>query len=735
MINEVLLRRKSKINIDDKAEQGKTSDSKKAMVIAFAKNIEALGFGFSKEVYECLSVYTASELEAVYQALVPKLKALTGADKEYEPMYPNFPRQVMRASDAELYFNAIIHYYSFGELLPSYAKDERFPLVGEGKLKILSLGTTADIMEILRNLLSSKSSISEQDKQDIESIISEYADYGNYLPEEIPLKENAALLGKIISEKAAVKSAEPIAKYFKTATDVLRLVTALSNGDLSLGAPTKYRKLKRAERRMIMDLLAGVSGGIAEDMFRYQNEWIRIGEIVHPFEYKQVKYAQVNEAFKRIRENDRPLMFGGRLEKCISERDLRGAAKLLKARPGEFARRMDKLLRDAADEEERGYIIECFAAVADKVSAPVLLQLRQHFWNRQHTYNETRVFFPKGRLARAKAIPNELDYIDPKSCEAVTELCERALKGIYSAKEPMGKVYVSESLRNYVVPFSQRSASNASKVLTRGSRIPLDGKAETVRAFIWWTNICPRNRKLEIRVDIDLSAAVFNDKWEYLEGVSYLRLRSSRLQIYHSGDITNGGAPNGAGAAEFVDINIGAAAANGARYIVFQVYSFTPQYFSAMSNCRFGWMERENGARGEIFEPSTVEQRIDLTANSTVAIPVIFDCVEKKFIWCDMSLGAYLEDVRCNNLENNLSGVSAVCYAMVNFNKPNLYDLARINAQARGELVTDMGEADVVFIGDNDAVPTGAAEDENGEEKEQEIITPYDVDYIVGRLL
>ena len=60
--------------------------------------------------------------------------------------------------------------------------------------------------------------------------------------------------------------------------------------------------------------------------------------------------------------------------------------------------------------------------------------------------------------------------------------------------------------------------------------------------------------------------------------------------------------------------------------------------FSSMSHAMFGWMEREDGEFGEIFEPKTVKQKMDLASQSTVCIPVIFDCQTREVIWWDMNL-------------------------------------------------------------------------------------------------
>lgn len=739
-INEILLRRKSMVLLETNPDRNAKdiTNTEKALVFSAIKNFEALGFTVSKELLDVMLSYERKEFESLYKDLMPKLKALVGADVVYNPMYPNFPEQVMEASDAELFFNAIIHYFTFGQWMPEYEKEERLPLFDVNKMTVLTVGTKTDLMDIFSNLVASKTSLSAQDKADVEEIVMTVADYGNYLPDEIPLKENVALIGKLIIEKAPVKNASYIQKYFKTATDVLRLITALSDGDISLATNTKYRKLKRPERRMIMDLLAGC-GNIVEDLFRYQYEWIRVGEIVHPGEYKESKYDSVNSAFKLLRADDKPLMFGGKVHAAITSGKMKEAATLLKDRPGEFARQLDKVLRDATD---KNYVVNCFKAVANDVSTTVLLQVRQHFMTRNNG-DKLRIFFPKGNVARAIIAENNLPVIDDKYCKSVVKICENALAENYKSKDFLGNVFIDEELKNYIVPFSQRSANSAVKTVVRGSKLPIKEDATAVRGFIWWTNI-PGNG-WDSRVDIDLSAAFFDDNWNYVDHVSYTNLRSKGMQAYHSGDITDGGSPTGNGVAEFLDINI-EAAANKARYVVYQIYSYTGQSFANMPNCRFGFMEREDVDSGEIFEPTTVSMKMDVTSPSKVSVPVIFDCKERKMIWCDMNIG--INEMRRNyggiNLESNLGGVKDVCKAIVNMNKPNVYDLALLNAQARGILVNDRNQADIIFSNDS-TVPIEVVEieDEVTKEKKQvqrektevPIITAFDTDYFMGQLL
>jgi hypothetical protein len=707
--NEILLRRKNKIIVNKTVE---VSLSNEKYIATILKNVESLGYTFSQDLVDRLRFVDISELESFYLEIIPILKNLVGADVEYKPMYPNFPQSVMEADESKLYLNALIHYWSFGTILPNEEKDERLPLFEETKVKVIDLGNDSDIQDIFNNLCQSKTSISNTDKEDLTYI---FQNTTVRFPDEIPLKENVALIGKLYLENKTLPAAKDIQKYFKTATDVLRLITAMSDGDVSLATNTRFRSFKRKERRILLELLENC-GNIEEDMLRYKNKWIRVGERLHPSEYGE-QYNKVKTAFYKIRNNVKINTFAGKVTKSIEEKDYNTALRLLKDRPGELARKLDLLLRSADDTNA---VINTFKSVADDISTTVLLQVREHFLHRADNL-EYRVFFPKGCLARTHCIENTLPEIDEKNCTAIVEICENALINNYRSKDFLGNVYLSEDLKRYIIPFSQRSASKTSKAVTRGSRIPFADNANVMRGFIWWTNTDKHgsdNYFYTDRVDLDLSAAIFDEDWHYIEHISYTNLRSAKYQACQSGDIINGGSVYGDGVSEFIDFNIDSVVKYGARYVVFQVYSFTEQKFADLPHAMFGWMGREDVGSGEIYEPKTVEQKMDLVSQSTVSVPVIFDCVNREFIWCDMniSLGGCCRRNYGNNIESNLTGVEATCYSMVNMRKPNLYDLIDLHIRARGLRVENKEDADVVF------------DVEDG-------ITPCDIDVIVGEYL
>lgn len=712
----IILRRKNRVFINDddmlKSLSAAAGEKNKQIVATMNKNIEVFGYTMSEALFDKLVHMKAKNREVVYDALVNGLKELTGADKVYNPMYPNFPESVMEKDDFELYFNAIVHYWSFGTLLPYEEKKERVPLFNAAKVKVLEVGSFDGLNDIFNNLCASKTSLSKSDVDDMIFILNSAK---VTLPDEIPFKENTACICRLLVDTGVDTDGSLCKKYVKTATDVLRLVTAMSDGDVSLAENTKFRNLKRSERRIIMNLLADCENA-AEDMNRYAGRWIRVGEKLHPGEFaKNERYTKVVRAFDVIRNDGKIQSFAGKVDTAVASGDVNTVVSMLKKRPGEFARRIDFLLRIFDKDADRKAVIMGFASVAKDVSSTVLLQVREHFINKLDGNDDMRVFFPKGNLARSYYIKNDKKETIPENAmKMVIAVCENALVNIYGNREFLGKVYIDEALKDYTVPFSLRSAGKTMTAVSRGSRIAIDDSAKIIRPFIWWTNT-----KDDI-IDVDLSVAVFADDWNCLEHVSYNNLESDRFGICHSGDIINGGPVDGEGAAEFIDLDIDKALSADARYAVFNVYNFSNENFSKMEHAAFGFMTRNDMKSGEIFEPSTVKQRMDLVSATTTCIPVIFDLKERVFVWCDMALTA--DHVRAGfggiNVESNLPSVVVTCKAMVDIKKPNLYDLFTFNAKARGVITDNPDEADIRF-----------GLDDNCDVK------PSDIDVIVGKYL
>ncbi|UOK63654.1 TerD family protein [Paenibacillus amylolyticus] len=701
MNNTIYLRRANKLIIE--SNEGKQQLPKTHLATAL-KNIEALGYTFSDELIQAMRQLSKEQFETVYIQLVADLRVMVGAHVKYTPMYAGFPMQVMQADEAELYLNAIIHYLTnLTVVYPDQQSLERMPLLEKTDLKVIGLGNQQAFQTLIRQIIEAKGSISETDKADIDMVL-EHADPSEVdaiLPAEIPFKENVGfVVASLLKHEKA--NLDRISPYFKTASDVLRLAVAWSNGDVSLAVASPFRKFKRRERRLLLGLLEQC-GSITEDMLRYKDRWIRLGEILHPSEYK-LRYPRCEEAFDILRNNKPYSTFNGSVELAFQYRNVWSLIDLLSQRPGEFARRLDHLLRMTEDET---YVLLAFGEVLEQVSTPVLLQVRQHFARRNEP-QDLRVFFPKGNVAKAFAVPNELPDINEATCQDVVQLCEQALVERFAHLSPLGKTYVDPQLHDYLVPFSQRSASKALHTIVRGSRVPM-AEGDTIRFFNWWKE-GDVDGKSTGRVDIDLSAVMYDKDWNYVEHISYTNLRSSNYKAVHSGDIVT--APNGA--SEFIDLHIPSIVAYGGRYVVATLLSFTSHPYCDLPECFVGWMMRKKPGSGEIFEPSTVANKIDITADTQIAIPVIMDLVERTVIWTDLALTSHPDYY--NNVEGNQKGMVLMGKALTTLRKPDLHDLFMLHAKARGELVDTIDQADTIY-----SVDQG--------------VTPYDIEQIMAEYL
>lgn len=667
-MENVYLRRKLKVVLPP--SEGATPIN---IVASLQRNLESLGFLFDQEVIDGLTRLSPIQVEQFGEKVIEQLKSMVGSHRQYQPFYPNFPKQVMQMSEVALYFNAIMHYMTL--LRPGYEAKPRPALDEDVKYRIIRLGNQADMDSIVSSLAKSTTSFSKADQEDLITAFLHYQQsIAELMPANIPNKENLAFLGAqmiwCLEDPFAL-----LDKYIKNVTDVLRLAVALSNGDLSLAEPCKFGKLRRCERRWFLQWIDRADNRV-EDMLRWKSRWIRLGERLHPGEYAD-QYPRAAAAFSAVRNGERVVTFLGAVETAFLKQDPLRILSLLSTRPGLFARRLDHLVRSV---EEPQPVVDSFAEVADKVSTPVLIQAHAHFGRRDEPAS-MRAFFPKGQVAKLYALREALPTLRKGVAEKLAGVCETALIERFAKLPPLGSCYIDPKLKTCLAPFAIRSASKSLRTLVRGSRLPLP-KCKTLRFFIWWKNGVRRT-------DLDLSAVMYDEHFQYQDTLAYYNLKN--FAAHHSGDIVD--APNGA--SEFIDISLLSCIRRSVRYVAMCVNSFTRQPYCDLPECFAGWMARKKPNSGEVYEPKTVVDKVDLASDSRLCIPAIFDLVKQEVIWADVS---YRINPRFNNnVHNNLSGVSLMIKGMTELRKPDLYTLFRLHATARGELTDSRERADTIF--------------------------------------
>lgn len=691
-----LLEVASKIDVSDL--KGSKTNANKALVATFLKNLEPLGFIFSKKLINKLSTLSKAELGELSKEVTSTLKRMKGSHVAHKPMYPNFPEQVMNTDEAELYLNAVIHYVgiAFGvTILPETEKAARSPLIGNYKLKLIDLADENEYQDIINKMLQSSIALSEQQKGYITAYYNDNkATFGSI---EVKNKEIGAFVAGLFYVDGNL---DALKVMLSTPTDVLRFITALSGGDISLAENTKFKKFKRGERRLLLNLLNGQKN-LAENMVKYKTKWLRVGEILHPGDYDK-RFNKIFKAFSDLRTDADIETFNSKVEALILAGKMDKAAELLSSRPTDLARRLDHLVREA---DKSTPILTIFKKVAQKVTTNVLLNVRSHFQTRHEEHN-TRIFFPKGSIAKVQVIQKGLPVLDKKICDKISTIIEEVLVERFSSMKKMGKVYIDESLKGINVPFALRSASHSFKTVARGSRVTIPGDKKIIRLFTYWKNGLKAgiNNKAESnswyegdRIDIDLSAMFLNERFEDHGHVSWTNLRyndgESRDTISaHSGDITD--APNGA--SEFIDIDIEKALKSGARYVACSIHCFTGQPFADMNECFAGVMLRDDLKSGEIYDAKTVEHKFDLTSAAVTGVPMLFDLKKRELIWLDMTLPERNAHWG-RTVEANSKSLSLLVQGIVEMNKPNLYDLLTLHATGRGKIVKKRETADKVY--------------------------------------
>lgn len=741
MINRIYFNRRQKIIINDYKDNNESGIILDRYIATLLKNIESFGYTFSEKLIEHLGYTSKIEIFKLHKEILEILSDAIGQNAKSKLIYPNFPQQLMEMDESEIYLNSLMYYLSGGKIKPEYEKIERTPLLDSFELKVIDLGSKEDFQTILTNLLSSKGSLSEKDKEDIKWFINNMDDVRALLPTKIKFKEILTYTTPLLMGKED----EYLLSQYKTATDVLRLATAMSDGDISLSTNTKFKSFSRKERREILSLLENCSS-IEEDMNRYKDKWIRLGERLHPGEYKRFKKANI--AFNKLRNNIKIDTFASKLEASYREKNLEKVVELLSKRPGEFGRGLDRALRlsykldkDFKDKRvnriidiissldyevhddlvgeldnlksiakdinnyREDKIINAFQLVAHKMPSSLLLQIREHFKHRFSNEFNVRVFQPKGGRARTFGMTNKLTPLNRPTCEKIISICEQNLKDIYSKREPLKKVYIDDELKKFIVPMSQRNASKGLRTVARGSRIGVNAESKALRMFIYW------KEPTDVTIDIDLSAVLYDKNFNVISEIGYFDLIDTRLNCVHSGDFIE--APEGA--SEFIDIDVEMVKKYNIKYVAMILNSYTEVPFNEIPECFAGIMEREYPSSGEVYDARTVKSKIDISSSSQIAMPIIVDVENRELVWSDITVSKS-EYKRINNVRTNKNPLIYNMKSIVNIIKPNIFDLIRLNAEARGEIVESKEEADIIFSVD-------------------EGITPFDMDILMANFL
>lgn len=474
--------------------------------------------------------------------------------------------------------------HTYADLLAAHA--ELIPLAGD-RVTMLELGGSleSETRELYFSLAGSEVPPAAEDLAALRLLASSCADQ----PERIPVRENRAVVNEV-----RLAAGRPL--LVDTVTDVLRLACGCSGGDVTLAVPTRFRSLRRAERRALLQALDAVaSPAKLGDVPRHREQWKRLGERLHPHEYPQ--FPRAARVFEVARGARRAAGFDSRVEAALAAGRTADAIELLENAPGALLRRLDHLLRTGLSATA---VLDGAERAVAGASGRVLLSLREHLQNRL-TPAAGRVF--TNRYGRAWAAPDSRAPLE-------TEVLSRALaildEEITRRLPDPGELIVDPGVLDVALPLSGKATAPGLGMLPRGSLSAVDG--ELLRFFVHW-------RQTERRTDYDLSALMLDAAYENPTHISWTN-HTNGFAAY-SGDLTE--APGGA--SEFIDIRL----ADATQPIVIpQVHIFAGEGFDEAAEAFFGYMTRDAEQEGRPFEPRTVRMKSDLRGSGRIALPLVF---------------------------------------------------------------------------------------------------------------
>lgn len=635
------------------------------------------GYMLTEDAFKALSKSDLSKIKNFNDEILPYLKEINGGKYNHKPLYKNFPQEVMSLSDFELFLNAIMHYWSNGTWEPSTVEFEK-PIKFENiKYNMIDNGNEERFLKIFTDLVSINTSLTPDDLE----IVKWFVDSEQKLifPEVIPFKENLCTLAAMGIENLPVK----------TTTDVLRIAVHLSGGDISLPKVPpekvrlnrwsnneslnpkrhdfKFKKFTRKERRYLLNLLENSNCDVSEMVLK-RERWIRLGEILHPFEYKN-RFPKSFNAFNKLR-NKKVRSWYSYLENSFKQSLVNGL-EVLSKRPGEFARRIDWLVRTYPEDIQ--IIMDYFNKSVKNTSNKVLFEVYNHFENRLEE-NPNRTIFVKG--ARK---PVELPTLDPLPKYLVETIHQRifeTLKDKFSTLEKLGNCWIDDELKKIPLPTNMRSMSSTDKPIIRGQRIPFgNSKTKVIRPFIHW--IGP--------TDLDLSVTFVDDK-NNVETLSYSTTGLKVGKSCHSGDVRHRQGP----CAEYIDIDIKDALNHNFKYAVIDVRNYDGNGLNTVETV-FGMMEREHPTSNKTWLPETISNTQKLESKSTNTIIGVIDLVTKEYIMLDIDSSGF---VTARSDTNNIHK------AIDKYSKPpkvSVYDLILLHVEGRGRQVTLDQNVDTFF--------------------------------------
>lgn len=585
---------------------------------------------------------------------------------------------------------------------------------GQGStLKPLRLATDDTLRATLRELLESKIPAESTPQQVLALLIAVFG-----LPDDISTTgtyEAGAIAFDVLSRKGMPEQAK---RLVHTAADVFRYLwcshtaqnrivrpktlveTARANvgyrwepdsQQLEAEAAHNQRallklKYNRSYCRFIADILNTLPQSpeeMCEGLHPYRGMWVRFVRALRLSEFaRRAGYEHLGAFVDIFYRGDYPV-WQGMVEQAILAGKASEVTSLLAQRPSTFARALIATLIHLGPDR----VLPTFEAVAHKVPVRLLVTLDMYALYCL-TPSVTRVVHTATGARHTVGVnPRMLAYTTEQledMAEKIQAICRRALSHYFEGlSHPSGSIYIAPELFLTPIAIGERAHSTSGDMyVPQGRRFDVQGN--NVRLFLHWGEGLPAQH-----LDLDLSAAIQYD--DHTDECAYYDLNP--LGAVHSGDIQN--IPDNVGAAEYIELDIPALAAAGARSVLFAVNAYSVGAITPTA--RVGWMDcahpmAVDNATGVAYDPSTVQFAADIRPENVHGgiIFGVLDIESRQIMWLEM--GANTQ----NLAQFDLRTVNALCTKLRSRMSIGTFLTIMATAQHR-PIVSSPDEAETVY--------------------------------------
>lgn len=415
--------------------------------------------------------------------------------------------------------------------------DERIDITKNKKPKEVTLFTRLELLDLITNILESKRSLN---KHELLLVQSSPIEVFKIAAEEavVTFNENKNL---IVSRLIAEDEVTDLFRYLRTPTDVVRLVlsdfakpaitgkfTVSELKNVKLHIPTSVRKtLVR-----VLNSKTNIENTV-EDMFKYKQFWKRLDKHLRwgKMEVRKRNFPNYTKMIDLLYNNDTSWTFNSRFEVAKSKGDFDTAVKVASERSGFLMRNILEFVRMTKGvnfPEKQGTSSKVLAKIMNDPSVrKVQTDATEYFKSEEFddVLNKTNVKLLWELIVQLKNEENYKSKVErttqgstvfyktsapfPGLNKDVAELVyEKINKTIKKRKKEenvsLGNVYIDKEVKNYVVPFTDRSNESiamSGEILTAGSKIKLEA-GKIMRAGIMWRG--------SHSTDLDLSTMLDN---------------------------------------------------------------------------------------------------------------------------------------------------------------------------------------------------------------------------------